>query len=924
MAIEDKKITDLTEKATVGNDYLVHVVDTNDVSQSPDGSSFKAKKSALNAGSQKNTIAQIRAFTGVLPNTNFYTTDLGQEGNWYYDATDTTSVDNTGTILVTADGKRIKRVFDYVSFEMFGAKGDGVADDTTAVQNTVAFAGVNKIKIISFGNKKYLIGTISCNSGILIEGDCTFKSKYTSSGFSVSPQPSSDFSVLSIGLGKFPATTGKDVSFISVSDASSFKEGDILFINSNDVYIWDNSMRVAENVVVSGVIGNNIYLTKVLVNSFSSSISFKKLSTDIVSIKGVTFTYETDYLLETRNNIYRNASLIINGAVNPIVHAKFEKDITSGLYLYSCFNPIVDVVVINLRNNLSKLYYGYGVAAYGATRGGLIKVNANGCRHAYTNGSDSSASKNIKDGNVIDVTITGVATNTSSASWDTHPGAISNVFLNCVVLGNSTNSDRPDTDQSFAFQDRGFKTIISNPIISNASAAFAFVGILTNYGEENWVKVIGGESENLNNSIFTGIYTPPQSSTNNYKIYFENHTMTGYSLSLNVQPTNAKVLEISNSTIDLRGIGSISLSNNTLGVSFKNVNFKNLQLFDLGANNSIEIIGCTRINDTSNVQPIRISTASSVYIDRYTAIAQSYNSNHVIRAITGASTLFLGYVSAVNFSPSSVTGNDGVGSFTINNISKTIANNSYLSGTVSLNRLPKSTGTNLVGDSNISDNGTIVSISTEATINGVRVGRGSSSNDSNTVVGISSMVNVSSGTENTSIGKFGLEDDVTGSWNSNLGNGGLRKNTGNANTNAGYNGLGALITGNNNVSFGFESGRYIADGTTLLTNSSSSVFIGHQAKANAQSQSNQIVIGQGAVGGGSNTATIGNTSITKTILRGVISNATVFTVATLPTGVLGDKAVVTDATAPTYLGVLVGGGSVKCPVFHNGTAWVSN
>lgn len=110
MAIEDKKLTDLTEKATVGNDYLVHVVDTNDVSQSPDGSSFKAKKSALNAGSQKNTIAQIRAFTGVLANTNFYTTDLGQEGNWYYDATDTTSVDNTGTVLVTADGKRIKRV----------------------------------------------------------------------------------------------------------------------------------------------------------------------------------------------------------------------------------------------------------------------------------------------------------------------------------------------------------------------------------------------------------------------------------------------------------------------------------------------------------------------------------------------------------------------------------------------------------------------------------------------------------------------------------------------------------------------------------------------------------------------------------------------------------------------------------------------
>ena len=48
-----------------------------------------------------------------------------------------------------------------------------------------------------------------------------------------------------------------------------------------------------------------------------------------------------------------------------------------------------------------------------------------------------------------------------------------------------------------------------------------------------------------------------------------------------------------------------------------------------------------------------------------------------------------------------------------------------------------------------------------------------------------------------------------------------------------------------------------------------------------------------------------------------------YTVATLPAGVVGDRAYVTDATAPTYLGALTGGGAVTCPVFHNGTIWVS-
>jgi hypothetical protein len=48
-----------------------------------------------------------------------------------------------------------------------------------------------------------------------------------------------------------------------------------------------------------------------------------------------------------------------------------------------------------------------------------------------------------------------------------------------------------------------------------------------------------------------------------------------------------------------------------------------------------------------------------------------------------------------------------------------------------------------------------------------------------------------------------------------------------------------------------------------------------------------------------------------------------YTVATLPTGVQGDTAYVTDASVPTYLGTVVGGGSVVCKVFYNGTNWIT-
>lgn len=47
-----------------------------------------------------------------------------------------------------------------------------------------------------------------------------------------------------------------------------------------------------------------------------------------------------------------------------------------------------------------------------------------------------------------------------------------------------------------------------------------------------------------------------------------------------------------------------------------------------------------------------------------------------------------------------------------------------------------------------------------------------------------------------------------------------------------------------------------------------------------------------------------------------------YTVATLPAGTIGMRSMVTDATTPTFMGTLTGGGAVKTPVVHNGTAWI--
>lgn len=124
---------------------------------------------------------------------------------------------------------------------------------------------------------------------------------------------------------------------------------------------------------------------------------------------------------------------------------------------------------------------------------------------------------------------------------------------------------------------------------------------------------------------------------------------------------------------------------------------------------------------------------------------------------------------------------------------------------------------------------------------------------------------------NTGIGYLTLQDNTSGYDNTGIGSLSLQNNTtGHSNTSSGFSSLIYNTSGEENTAIGYRAGMFTSSGGQNQTGDNS-VFLGFDTRAQSNGQTNQIVIGSTAIGNGSNTVTIGNSSITNTYLKGDVS-----------------------------------------------------
>ena len=226
----------------------------------------------------------------------------------------------------------------------------------------------------------------------------------------------------------------------------------------------------------------------------------------------------------------------------------------------------------------------------------------------------------------------------------------------------------------------------------------------------------------------------------------------------------------------------------------------------------------------------------------------------------------------------------------------------------------------------LNDNGTMVQVAvtdlksyihTNTSINDLSDATANASNFSNSVlIGQSSTGTLSNADFNVGLG-YGVFNSLTsGTGNMGVGYNALNNlNSGGGNVALGRQVLSQLTTGSKNVGIGRQAAIQIVDGSvggTSLTTGSQNTYIGAETVPSANNVGNETVIGYGATGSGSNTITLGNSSVT---LVGVSADNT----TDLGTSSKEFKDMYIDGTA--YLDATdIDGGSIDNTVIGGSTA----
>lgn len=326
----------------------------------------------------------------------FYINEVSKEGFFKYDATDTSTPDNSGTILVTNTGKRLKRVYSgEIDVRWFDAKGDGVTDDKNSLQKAFD-AAKNENSVIFFpnGGNYRISGTLLYNGSRLnIKGNGSTITHTTNQNYTI--EVYGNTLVIAINGDTVRHTTTNPIvantNIITLSTVEGLAKGDVLEIKAHSTdSLWCKERSYfykGEYVEIDSIAGLNIYLKSATIDSYISGATLKKIIDSGVTIEGLT--------IKRNNNL---GCLSVHDISNVIIsNCNIQGANERGIYVYNSYNVIINNCVVN-GNYFTGSGTSYGLAigscqnvnviggAYRAGRHGITLGGEIPCRYISFNG----------------------------------------------------------------------------------------------------------------------------------------------------------------------------------------------------------------------------------------------------------------------------------------------------------------------------------------------------------------------------------------------------------------------------------------------------------------------------------------------------------------------------------------------------------
>lgn len=337
------------QSLTIGTTALAFVASTISISGAPPVANYAALR-ALHG----NTIAQV------------YVTQNGIAGAFVVNPLDTTSADNGGTIIVDASGNRWCRVYDGgVNVRWFGAKGDGVTNDTAAINAAAAYCSANSLSLYFPGGHRFGCTNLIPYSNVdyfgdgadsvlfLIENATNNAHIFYSAGLDRSTYYQRNWKPLN------SVSPGYTVALTNSGDAANFSVGQLVVVTSTGHYSSGGSDVQPYYAFINKIIGIS-----------GSTITFESPILD--SISGAQIAKQNDFTSGSNvdnwcgNSTFRNLCFDLSSAPAGIQAVAFSTNALYRCWLHDliyispyavlavnglCHSTVEDIIAYDMRND---------------------------------------------------------------------------------------------------------------------------------------------------------------------------------------------------------------------------------------------------------------------------------------------------------------------------------------------------------------------------------------------------------------------------------------------------------------------------------------------------------------------------------------------------------------------------------------------